>query len=145
MNIKDNDILLNEEGNNKESSAKKLKRKNIFKTPIIFWIISAVFFLYSWGLIYPLLFAFNSALKNGDADFLMNMAKLTTKPKFANFYNAFFELEISGVTFTDMFGNSLWFAAGTMFFNVMSSMFLAYGVAKYRFKGRNQLCVKYLK
>lgn len=126
-------------GETLEVSVKPRRRKNIYKTPTALWIVSAIFMIYSIGLLFPLFFALNSAVKNGDSDFIMNMSKLTTKPNFKNFYRAFFELEISGVGFFDMFGNSLWFAGGTMLFNVISSAFLAYGVAKYRFKGRDQL------
>ena len=133
------DELQNETPTPAVEPQRKLKRGRIGKTPIVFWVVTALFAVYAAGLFFPLLFAFNSALKNGDADFIMNMAKVTTKPNFRNFYAAFFELEISGVTFFDMFFNSVWFAAGTTAFNVISSMFLAYGVAKYRFKGRDGL------
>lgn len=122
-----------------QNPEKKLKKGRIGKTPTVMWVVTVLFSLYALGLFFPLLFAFNSALKNGDSDFIMNMAKITTKPNFRNFFAAFFELEISGITFFDMFGNSLWFAGGTTLFNVVSSMFLAYGVAKYRFKGRDGL------
>ena len=116
-----------------------MAKSKISRVPITFWVITGVFAVYALGLIYPILFAFNSALKDGDMDFLMNMTKVTLKPNFMNFINAFTELEISGNTFFDMFGNSLWFAGGTMLLNVFSSMCLAYGVSKYRFKGRDFL------
>lgn len=116
-----------------------MAKSKISRIPVVFWVVTAVFAVYALGLMIPLLFAFNSALKNGDGDFLNNMSKITLKPKFMNFINAFTELEIAGVTFFDMFGNSLWFAGGTMLLNVFSSMCLAYGVAKYRFKGRDFL------
>lgn len=116
-----------------------MAKSKISRVPIVFWIVTVVFGIYALGLLYPILFAFNSALKDGDMDFLMNMTKVTLKPNFMNFINAFTELEISGNTFFDMFGNSLWFAGGTMLLNVFSSMCLAYGVSKYRFKGRDFL------
>lgn len=111
-------------------------RKKVTKRSPIMWVVSALFFIYCLGVIFPLLFAFNSALKNGDQDFLMNMTKITLTPKFENFLLAFTELEISGITFFEMFLNSMWFSAGTMILNIFSSMCLAYGVSKYRFKGR---------
>ncbi len=116
-----------------------MAKSKISRIPVVFWVVTAVFAVYALGIIFPLLFAFNSALKDGDMDFLMNMSKITLKPNFMNFIDAFTELEISGNTFFDMFGNSLWFAGGTMLLNVFSSMCLAYGVAKYRFKGRDFL------
>lgn len=116
-----------------------MAKSKISRIPVVFWVVTVVFAVYALGIIFPLLFAFNSALKDGDMDFLMNMSKVTLKPNFMNFIDAFTELEISGNTFFDMFGNSLWFAGGTMLLNVFSSMCLAYGVAKYRFKGRDFL------
>jgi raffinose/stachyose/melibiose transport system permease protein/N-acetylglucosamine transport system permease protein len=118
---------------------KPKRRKNIYKTPTVLWVVSAIFMIYSIGLLYPLFFALNSALKKDDPTFIMHMAELTKEPRSYNFIRAFTELEISGVGFFDMFANSMWFAGGTMLFNVMSSAFLAYGVAKYRFKGRDKL------
>ena len=113
----------------------KFKKKN----KLILYVMAIIFAAYSISLLYPLFFALNSSLKNGDADFIINLTKLTTNPRFRNFIDAFLELEISGVTFGKMFFNSIWFAAGTTLLNVGSSMCLAYGVAKYKFKGRNFL------
>ena len=103
------------------------------------WVMTGIFAIYSLLLLFPLLFALNSSLKNGDQDFIMNMSKFTLNPKFVNYIHAWTELEISGVTFGDMFLNSVWFSAGTTLLNVFSSMCLAYGVAKYRFKGRDAM------
>ena len=103
------------------------------------WVMTGIFAIYSLLLLFPLFFALNSSLKNGDQDFIMNMSKITLNPKFVNYIHAWTELEISGVTFGDMFLNSVWFSAGTTLLNVFSSMCLAYGVAKYRFKGRDAM------
>ena len=107
------------------------------KVPLSLWIVSVLFLIYTLLLIFPLLFALNSALKNGDMDYLENLNQITTHPRFMNFIEAFTQLEISGVTFGEMFLNSIWFSVGTTFFNIFSSMCLAYGVAKYKFRGRN--------
>ena len=107
------------------------------KVPLSLWIVSVLFLIYTLLLIFPLLFALNSALKNGDQDYLENLNRITTHPRFMNFIEAFMQLEISGVTFGEMFLNSIWFSVGTTFFNIFSSMCLAYGVAKYKFRGRN--------
>ncbi len=107
------------------------------KTPKTFWVVTIVFMIYSIGLAFPLLFAFNSAVKPDDPTFMQTMAKVTFPMKFSNFLRAFTELEISGITFTQMFVNSLWFAGGTTIANIFSSMCLAYGVSKYKFKGRD--------
>lgn len=115
------------------------KSSVLTKKPPIMWIMTVMFAIYGAALVFPLLFAFNSALKVSDQDFIMNLTKITLRPKFVNFIRAFTEIEISGVTYMDMFGNAIWFSVGTTVFNVFSSMCLAYGVSKYRFKGRDSL------
>ena len=107
------------------------------KVPLSLWIVSVLFLIYTLLLIFPLLFALNKKKKNGDMDYLENLNRITTHPRFMNFIEAFTQLEISGVTFGEMFLNSIWFSVGTTFFNIFSSMCLAYGVAKYKFRGRN--------
>ncbi len=114
-------------------------RKKLNRVPVAMWVMTGIFAIYSLLLLFPLIFALNSSLKNGDQDFIMNMSKITLNPKFVNYIHAWTELEISGVTFGDMFLNSVWFSAGTTLLNVFSSMCLAYGVAKYRFKGRDAM------
>ena len=47
--------------------------------------MTGVFALYSLGLLFPLLFAVNSSVKDGDVDFIMNMTKLTVHPNFKNY------------------------------------------------------------
>lgn len=116
-----------------------MNKSKINKKPLIFWIVSAMFLIYSISLLFPLLFAFNSALKNGDQEFIMHMSEITLNPRFRNFIDAFSRLKIARTTFMDMFVNSLWFSAGTTLLNVFSSMCLAYGVSKYHFKGRDTL------
>lgn len=116
-----------------------MTRKKLNRVPVAMWVMTGIFAIYSLLLLFPLFFALNSSLKNGDQDFIMNMSKFTLNPKFVNYIHAWTELEISGVTFGDMFLNSVWFSAGTTLLNVFSSMCLAYGVAKYRFKGRDAM------
>ena len=113
-----------------------IKRGKLQKRPPIMWVMSAIFLVYALLLLFPMAFALNSSLKNGDQDFTINLTKITTKPRFANFFESFFELEVSGITFFDMSLNSLWFSVGTTLLNVFSSMCLAYGVSKYKFKGK---------
>lgn len=114
-----------------------IKRGKLQKRPPIMWIMATIFFTYALLLLFPMAFTLNSALKNGDQDFIMNLTKITTQPRFLNFIEAFFQLEISGITFFNMSLNSLWFSVGTTVLNVFSSMCLAYGVSKYRFKGKD--------
>lgn len=115
------------------------KNKKLSRTPVAMWVMTVVFTLYSIGLLFPVAFALNSSLKNGDQDFIMNLTRLTLKPNFRNYIDAWSELEISGVTFGEMFFNSVWYAAGTTVLTIFSSMCLAYGVAKYNFKGKEFL------
>lgn len=101
------------------------------------WVVSVLFFVYALFLLFPFLFALNSALKTSDGEFLESMNKITLPFDFKNFAEAFTQIEVSGVTFWNMLLNSGWFSIGTTFFNIFSSMCLAYGVAKYKFPGKN--------
>ena len=119
----------------------KIKKETVWTrlkhVPPVLWVVSVLFALYSLALLFPLLFALNSALKGSDGEFLENMNKITLHPDFLNFAEAFTQIEVSGITFWNMLFNSVWFSVGTTFFNIFSSMCLAYGVAKYKFPGRN--------
>lgn len=103
----------------------------------VLWVVTILFAIYALALLFPLLFAFNSALKSSDGAFLESLNKITLPFDFKNFAEAFTQIEVSGITFWNMLLNSGWFSVGTTFFNIFSSMCLAYGVAKYKFPGRN--------
>ena len=118
----------------------RTKKPSRFRNiPVSLWIVSILFLIYAVFLAFPLLYALNSSIKNGDAEYVLHHNDLTLRPNFRNYAAAFTEFEISGVTYTAMLGNSFWFSLGTTFFNIFSSMCLAYGVAKYKFKGRNAI------
>ena len=124
---------------NKQVKLKDFPIRNkpiVGKLPPAFILVTIVFAIYSLLLIFPLAFAFNSAVKQNDPDFIMNLTKVTTNPNFANFINVFSNFKIGQATYLEMLGNSLWWAFGTSLFSLISSMFLAYGVAKYKFRGR---------
>ena len=66
------------------------------------WVVSVLFFVYALFLLFPFLFALNSALKTSDGEFLESMNKITLPFDFKNFAEAFTQIEVSGVTFWNM-------------------------------------------
>ena len=70
------------------------KRSKINCIPAVMWVMTGVFALYSLGLLFPLLFALNSSVKDGDVDFIMNMTKLTVRPNFKNYLGAWTEFRV---------------------------------------------------
>lgn len=95
--------------------------------------------IYAICILYMLFFAFNASLKDGGRAFVANNASLSIPPKFFNYIEAFETLEIADNTFFMMTLNSVWYALGNTFFNIMSSTLAAYVVCKYRFPGRKFL------
>lgn len=123
----------------KKASLKEFPIRNksiVNKRPIPFLIVTILFAVYSLLLLFPIWFALNSALKPSDPEYLINITGITTNPAFHNFVRVFSDLTIGDVTYLGMMGNSLWWSFGTTTLSLISSMFLAYGVAKYRFRGR---------
>lgn len=101
---------------------------------IVFAIVFCIFIAYSAYILFFLLFAFNSALKQESGDVLKYAEKISFPPRFRNFYDALWELKILKTDFLDMILNSVIYSCGTTFLGIMSSTFLAYAVSKYEFK-----------
>lgn len=103
---------------------------------VVFWIVFGLFVLYSIGLLYPYLYAFNAALKANGPTFDNDPVSISWKPNFMNFVNAFTELNCNGHGFLEMTANSLWYSFGGTIMTLFSSAMCAYVVAKYKFFGK---------
>lgn len=101
---------------------------------IVFTIVFCIFIAYTIYILFPLLFAFNSALKADGGDVLTYAEKLSIPPHFENFIEALKSLKVGKTSFFMMVVNSLIYSCGTTFLGIMSSTFLAYAVSKYEFK-----------
>lgn len=110
---------------------KSKKRKlNLTKT-----LIFIGFTAYAISLIYPLVWAFLSSLKESAEYMTQNKMDLPQLWKFDNYLKAFEGLNIDGKNMFDMFFNSIWFSIGGTLAGVGVSCMTAYAVSKYRFPG----------
>ena len=110
---------------------KSKKRKlNLTKT-----LIFIGFTAYAISLIYPLVWAFLSSLKESAEYMTQNKMDLPQLWKFDNYLKAFEGLNIDGKNMFDMFFNSIWFSVGGTLAGVGVSCMTAYAVSKYRFPG----------
>ena len=108
----------------------KKKKMSLSRT-----LIFVAFAFYSFTLIYPLVWAFLSSLKEATEYMTHNKMDLPENWLFSNYIRAFESLNIDGKNMFDMFGNSLWFTFGGTLAGISVSCMTAYAVAKYRFPG----------
>ena len=109
---------------------KKHKKFSLSRTLIFF-----AFTFYAISLVYPLVWAFLSSLKESTEYMTHNKMDLPEKWLFSNYLRAFEGLNIEGKNMFDMFFNSIWFTVGGTLAGVGVSCMTAYAVAKYRFPG----------
>lgn len=106
------------------------KKFNLTKT-----LIFIGFTAYAISLIYPLIWAFLSSLKESTEYMTQNKMDLPEKWLFSNYIKAFEGLNIDGKNMFNMFFNSIWFSVGGTAAGVGVSCMTAYAVSKYRFPG----------
>lgn len=109
---------------------KKHKKFSLSRTLIFF-----AFTFYAISLVYPLVWAFLSSLKESTEYMTHNKMDLPENWLFSNYLRAFEGLNIEGKNMFDMFFNSIWFTVGGTLAGVGVSCMTAYAVAKYRFPG----------
>lgn len=109
---------------------KKFKKLSLTKT-----LIFIGFSFYAISLVYPLVWAFLSSLKENTEYMTQNKMALPLNWLFENYIRAFEGLNIDGHNMFDMLINSLWFTIGGTIAGVGVSCMTAYAVSKYRFPG----------
>ncbi len=110
--------------------AKKHKKPKL--TRILIFI---GFTFYAVSLIYPLVWAFLSSLKEATEYMTHSKTELPREWLFINYLRALDGLNIDGKNMFDMLFNSIWFTVGGTLAGVGVSCMTAYAVAKYRFPG----------
>lgn len=113
-------------------SKKPLGEKLTYILFFIYFSVSACL------LIYPLVWAFLNSFKTAE-DFFESSFALPDEWVFKNYITVFTSFNYRGFTFLDMLWNSLWITVVRVGVNVLSSVLLAYAVAKFRFPGRGFL------
>lgn len=113
----------------------KIHTKKHKKISLTRLLIFFAFTFYAVSLIYPLVWAFLSSLKESTEYMTNNKMDLPKDWLFSNYLKAFEGLNIDGKDMFDMFFNSIWFTLGGTLAGVGVSCMTAYAVAKYRFPG----------
>lgn len=108
-------------------------------------ITLALFFLYFLTQaiihVYPFLWVINNSLKTADElNYASNTSALTTTWAFGNYLKVFSEFKVNGsIAYLEMLWNSTWQTFVYLLVNLLSSMLVAYALAKFRFPGRGLL------
>ena len=125
----------------------KLKfKKQPVSVKIIYVVFFVMFLLFAAIYIYPLLWAFLNSLKSMK-EYATNSLALPNEWRWGHYLEVFTEFQavpLSGgepFRYMDMLFNSLWILVVKVFVNVVSSMLLAYALARFRFPGSKFLYV----
>lgn len=124
----------------------KLETKRSGGTWALFFLVLLIFLLYSFSIIYPIVWGFIASFQSQQA-YYYNLIDppesfweaLQFRGGWAstNYKEALSKLtSTSGVTFMEMFWNSTWFSVGSIVINLFFVSLTSYVIAKYRFKGR---------
>ena len=113
-------------------------KKSTMGVKIVIIFFTALFIFNSFVCLFPVYFSVVNALKSGQEYFDSSVA-LPTIFRFENFTKVFTVFTVRGNSYFIMLGNSLWILGVNVFVNALSSVLLAYGLAKFRFPGRDFL------
>ncbi len=108
-----------------------IKEKTLYspKQKAVLWIVSALFVIYSFTLLYPFVYLLLGSFKDV-WEFRQNPLGLPESLNWENYIQVFKELKIG-----EMFWNSITLSLGNTIVSVLLSCMAAYVLAKYDFKG----------
>ena len=113
-------------------------KKQPVSVKITYILFEILFITFALIYIFPIFWTIMNSLKTAEQFFDNNMA-LPDKWLFINYVRVFSDFMVRNYTYMDMLFNSLWILVVYVFVNVMSSTFLAYAIARYRFPGKEFL------
>ena len=94
-----------------------------------------IFWIYSVGLVFFTFWVFYNSFKT-DVEFYDNMMAFPTNWHFDHYEEAYKYISYNGVSFIQMFINSIWFAGGSAFLSTFMHAVTGYIFAKYVFPGK---------
>ncbi len=119
-----------------------MKKIKFAKQPIsmkVFYILCVVFFVFQAVIhMLPVAWALLSSLKSGQ-DFFDGMFSFPSALHFDNYIRIFSEFKCQQYYYIDMLFNSLWILGVKLFVSMVSSICLAYALARFRFPGAGLL------
>ena len=110
-------------------SVRKDKPKLYKKERRVFIVVSVIFFVFAFKLVYPFFYALNNSFKT-NWDFIENIWNFPANPTFENYIYAFTEYDI-----LTMFLNTMILTVGGTVISLVSSSVMAYVLSKYKFRG----------
>ena len=113
-------------------------RKSSISVKIVIVAFTALFIFNSFVCLFPVYFSAVNALKTGEEYFNSSVA-FPISLRLENFVKVFTLFSVRGNHYVGMLINSLWILAVNVFVNALSSVLLAYGLAKFRFPGNEFL------
>lgn len=111
-------------------------KKSRIDAKLVIVFFSLIYIIYACICFYPVIFTVFNAMKTTE-EYFDSVTSVPKKPQFQNFIKVFSEFKIHGSGYMEMLFNSLWILVVKVFVNVMSSVLLAYGIAKFRFPGKD--------
>ena len=112
-----------------------MKIKKTKSEMVIYSIVFVFFVIYTILIVYPFVWTFFASLK-GQMEYMGNRFGLPKEWRFDNYALAWTELSARGSNMISMLWNSIWYSVGSSILMILSSVMLAYPVAKYKFPGR---------
>ena len=109
------------------------KKKSVGER-IILIVMFAIFLVYGFSLVFPLIWAFYNSFKH-PVEYDQNSFALPSKWIFDNYEKVFTVVETNGTNIFTSLINSIWMSALSTFLGLLASCLTAYVVAKYKFKG----------
>lgn len=109
---------------------KEIDRKITVCFFLLLFVVMSIIYLY------PMFWAVINSLKTA-REFFDSSFGLPKEWRFVNYVRVFTDFHYRNFSYWDMLFNSLWYLVVKVTVNVLSSAFLAYAVARYRFPGRN--------
>ena len=107
---------------------------------VVYAIISCIFALYAFTLIYPFFWMIINSLKSG-VQYTLDLS--TGKPfafpevwEFSNYSYAMGKLKYHGTGLIGMFSNSVWISATNVILGTMGAAAFAYLMSRFKFRGR---------
>lgn len=122
-------------------------RKSSTSTKVIYVAFLALFIVFAFICVYPMIWAIINSLKTMEA-YSINSLTLPEEWRFINYKNVFTDFKVAKATadifdpyysYFDMLVNSLWILVVHVFVNVASSALLAYALARFNFPGKGLL------
>ena len=110
----------------------KDKRKMAVSQKIVFAIAFIIFVIHVFTLLFSIGWGFISSLKTQKEFSINSPLALPEAWRFKNYVDAFTVLEVRGVKFFGLIGNSLWYAIGSPLIQVTIAMIEAYLVVRYK-------------